>query len=98
MDGVLPELLHGLPDDKSLDKIQIQKAATPVEGMHKDLERARDSFREQRPLAVVLEGSANDAMDINMRRVHALNQLTRDFGCGAEVEYKEATKARMEKT
>ena len=72
--GVPPELLHGLPDDKSLDNIQIPKAATPVEGMHTYLERAKDSFREQRPLAVVLEGSANDAMDISMRRVHALNQ------------------------
>ena len=84
VDGVPPELLHGLPDDKSLDNMQIPKQRHPWKGMHNDLERARDSFREQRPLAVVLEGSANDAMDISMRRVHALNQLTRDFGGGPD--------------
>ena len=40
VDGVPPELLHGLPDDKSLDNIQIPKAATPVEGMHNSPERS----------------------------------------------------------
>ena len=48
-----PEHLYGLPDDKSLDNIQIPQTTTSSEGMHKRLERARDIFREQRPLAVV---------------------------------------------
>ena len=97
VNGVPPELLNGLPDDKSLDNIQIHKTVTPVEGMHHYLERARDSFREQGPLAVVLEGSASDAMDISMRRVHALKQLTRDLSGGPEVEYTNPTKARVGK-
>ena len=63
--------------------------------MHNDLERARDNFREQRALAVVLVGSVNDAMGIGMRRVHALNQLTRDLSGGQDVEYKDTAKARV---
>jgi len=79
--GVPPELVHFLPNDNSLDKMQIQKAATPVEGRQKvdtpeDLEQARRSFKEQRPNAVVLERPSADAIDLNERLLHGLRAFT----------------------
>ena len=55
IDGVPEEILHCLPNDNTLDKIQVQKAATPVEGLRQNLHHAKEAFKEQRPLAVVLE-------------------------------------------
>ena len=53
-DGVPPELTHLLPNDGALDKIQIQKAATPIEGLREDLGDTAHAFSVQRPNAVVL--------------------------------------------
>ena len=33
--GVPPELVHVLPNDDSLNKLHVQKAATPVDGRQK---------------------------------------------------------------
>ena len=41
--GVPPELLHLLPNDNTLDKIQVQKAATPVEALRSDLTQGKPS-------------------------------------------------------
>ena len=56
--GVPPELVHILPNDDSHDKLQVQKAATPVDGRQKidtdnDIDQAKKYFKEQRPNAVV---------------------------------------------
>ena len=32
LNGIPPEVVHLLPNDSSMDKLQVQKAATPVEG------------------------------------------------------------------
>ena len=76
-DGVPPELLQLLPDDQSLDKLQVQKAATPVEGRRdaKDPEEAARAIAVQRPNAVVCEKSCNDEGDINERRWEALRHV-----------------------
>eukprot|EP00973_Karenia_brevis_P086144 11947646-Karenia_brevis.AAC.1 len=52
--GIPPEVLHLLPNDNSLDKLQIQKAATPVEGRLPP-DNAGHLIREQRPNAVAME-------------------------------------------
>ena len=68
--GVPPELVHLLPLDDSLDKLQIQKAAMPVDGRQKmdtdaDVKEAANYFRTQVPNAVVTERSGADAVDLN---------------------------------
>ena len=71
-DGVPSEILYFLPNDNTLDKIQIQKAATPVEGLRQNLEAMSAAFAAQRPTAVVMERSGNDVVDVNARRVTAI--------------------------
>ena len=65
-----PELVHLLPQDDSLDKLQIQKAAMPVDGRQKmdtdaDVKEAANYFKTQVPNAVVTERSGADAVDLN---------------------------------
>ena len=52
-DGVPPELLRLLAHDNDLDKLQVQKAATPVEGRREDLTDAARAFASQSANAVV---------------------------------------------
>ena len=68
--GIPPELVHVLPNDDSLDKLQVQKAATPVDGRQKietdaDMEKAQEYFKDQIPNAVVMERSSKEAVDLN---------------------------------
>ena len=51
-DGIPPELMHLLPNDKSISKLQVQKAATPVEGLRRDVDDAARAIAAQRPGAV----------------------------------------------
>ena len=74
-DGVPAEILDLLPNDNTLDNIQIQKAATPVEGLRKNMGAMTAAFAEQRPTAVAMERSGNDVVDVNARRVTAMNSL-----------------------
>ena len=79
--GVPPEIMHLLPDDNSISKLQVQKAATPVEGLRAaqgDEDKANitaAAISAQRPNAVVMEKSSNDEGDINERRAQALQKL-----------------------
>ena len=73
-DGVPPEIVRLLPHDDDLDKIQVQKAATPVAG-RSDLDGAAQSLSESRPNAVVLEKSTDDAADINAQRIASVRQF-----------------------
>ena len=52
--GVPPEIVHLLPYDLDLDKVQIQKAATPVPG-RTDIDTAGKTFDHGCPNVVVLE-------------------------------------------
>jgi len=72
--GVPPEIIKLLPHDSDLDKIQVQKAATPVPG-RADLEGMAATFRETRPNAVVLERSGEDEGDINAQRIRAIKSF-----------------------
>ena len=69
--GVPPEIVSVIAHDSSLDKIQVQKAATPVDGRG-DLHRAAELLVQTRPTAVVLEKSSYDEADINAQRISAL--------------------------
>ena len=47
-------------------------------------------------MAVVLEGSGNDATDLNLRRVHALNSISSKLGGTAPAEYYDSKGGRLE--
>ena len=76
--GIPPEVIRLLPNDSSHDKLQIQKAATPVEGRHKPEEAAR-MIAEQRPNHVVLEKSSDEGMDLNERFINSVSTLGRNL-------------------
>ena len=69
--GVPPEIFRVIAHGGSLDKSQVQKAATPVDGRG-DLHRAAELLVQTRPNAVVLEKSSYDEADINAQRISAL--------------------------
>ena len=68
-----------LPFDDHLDKIQVQKAATPVDG-RVDVATAAQRLGQVSPNAVVLEKSGCDEGDINKQRIHVLRDLTETLG------------------
>ena len=84
--GDPPEVTHFL----------LPEAAMPVGGMRQDLEGAKSSIKEQRPLDVVLEGSGNDTADVNLRRVHALNSVTTELGSSVGTEYHAPKRGRID--
>jgi hypothetical protein len=73
--GVPPELVSLLPNDNAYDKMRVQKAATPVEGMKKNPEEAGVSIGTERPNAVVLERSALEEGDLKLKRESAMRAL-----------------------
>ena len=70
--GVPPELVRVLPYDDHLDKVLVQKAATPVSG-RSNLEGAGWELATSKPNAVVLEKSSYDETDINAQRIRVLH-------------------------
>ena len=72
--GVPPEIVQLLQHDADLDKVQVQKAATPVPG-RTDVATAAASLGQGCPNAVVLEKSSTDDSDINAQRIAALRHL-----------------------
>ena len=77
--GVPPELIRILPHDDDLDKVLVQKAATPTAG-RSDLEGAGHALSTTKPNAVVLEKSSFDDADINAQRHRALHHLVQQLG------------------
>jgi hypothetical protein len=59
------ELIRLVKNDNSLDKIQVQKAATPVDGRHATLENLALRMETARPNAVVAERSPFETADDN---------------------------------
>ena len=72
--GVPPEIVHLLPHDDLLDKIQVQKAATPVGG-RADLPVAAQTLAQTQPNAVLLEKNSFDEADINAQRIAAIRHF-----------------------
>ena len=69
--GVPPEIIKLLPFDEHLDKIQIQKSATPVEG-RSDTASVAQKLGDRCPNAVVMEKSSQPEADVNAQRISAL--------------------------
>jgi hypothetical protein len=80
-----------LPHDNALDTIQVQKAATPVEGRkpvdsRSDVEKACAEIAQQRPNAVVLERSGGDGADLNARFLNAIVPMVAEIDRSANSE------------
>ncbi|CAK0901015.1 unnamed protein product, partial [Prorocentrum cordatum] len=71
---VPPEIMRLVPLDNELDKIQMQKAATPVPRPD-GLQEAAEILETAKGNAVVLEKSSFDDGDINAQRVEALRSF-----------------------
>ena len=74
VNGVPAHILKLLPCDDTLDKIQIQKAATPVPG-RSEVEDAALRLAQLKPNGVVLEQSSYDEADINAQRIAAIRNF-----------------------
>ena len=71
VDDIPPELIKVLINDDSIDKLQPQKAATPVAG--RVAETA--AFKHVRPHAVVQERSCADRSDINEQHLSSMRHI-----------------------
>ena len=72
--GVPEHILKLMPFDDLLDKIQVQKAATPVPA-RSVLKDVATQMSQIRSIGVVLEQSSYDEADINAQRVSAIRQF-----------------------
>ena len=77
--GIPPELVSLLPNDNAYDKMRVQKAATPVEGMKSSPAEAGVSIGSERPNAVVLERSALEEGDLKIKRERAVRALVENL-------------------
>ena len=76
--GIPPEIMHLVKisdEDDSLDKIQIQKEATPVAGRCQNQAEAARIFSTLSPNAVVCERSAEDGVDVVAQRAAAFQDI-----------------------
>ena len=73
-EGIPPEVLRLVPHDLDLDWVQVQKAATPVEG-RTTVEEAGRSIGASVPNAVVEERSSYAEADANAQRVAAIRHV-----------------------
>ena len=77
-DGIpdsIVQLLKINPDDSSLDKIQVQKEATPVPGRCQNNADAKHIFEALAPNAVVCERRNEDGIDVVAQRAAALQDI-----------------------
>lgn len=82
--GVPPEIAKPLPLDNVLDKICIQKAATPV-SVPRTLEEVAQEMSYGKPNGVVLEKSSFDEADINAQRIAALKAVAERLQVEVEI-------------
>ena len=76
--GVPPEIMHLVSisnDDDTLDRIQIQKEATPVAGRCQTESEAARIFSTLSPNAVVCERSTEDGVDVMAQRAAAFQEI-----------------------
>jgi len=83
------QLLKIPNDDKTLDRIQIQKASTPVPGRCQNNDDANRIFDVISPNAVVCERSCEDGVDVVAQRASALQ----DIGLRLEKQRAETTES-----
>ena len=103
--GVPPELIRVIPHDDHLDKVQVQKAATPVGG-RSDLKGAGHDLATSRPNAVVMEKSSYDDADINSQRIRVLHhyaeqlnvKVSQDIGDTVDQDTDRANPAKRRKS
>ena len=75
-DGVPPEIVRLLPHDTELDKLMVQKNATPCDGARDSVRAAADDMTLRTPNAVMMEKSSVDEVDVNRLRQGALENLS----------------------
>ena len=77
--GVPPELVRVLGHDTDLDKVMVQKSATPTSG-RTDVRGIPEQMSQFQPNGVVFEQSCEAEGDINAQRVSALRNLSGQSG------------------
>ena len=82
------QLLHIKHDDDGLDKIQIQKEATPVPGRCQTDAQAARIFDTLAPNAVVCERTNEDGVDVVAQRAAAFQDI------GAQLEHSSSGSVR----
>ena len=76
-DGVPEDLLRELSNDDSIDKLQPQKADTPVAG-RVDVSRVSEVLLHARPHAVVNERCGADCIDLNEQYISAMQHAVEE--------------------
>ena len=76
--GVPPEIIHLIGHDNDLDKVQVQKAATPVAG-RTTVEIAAKKVGETCPNAVVMERDGAGNIDITAQCIEVLRRLRKQL-------------------
>ena len=77
-DGIPPEIMHLMKisnEDNTLDRIQVQKEATPVAGRCQSQADAARIFATLSPNAVVCERSSEDGVDVVAQRFAAFQDI-----------------------
>ena len=74
-DGVPPEIVRLLPHDTTLDKLMVQKNATPCDGARGSVGAAARDIGLRTPNAVAMEKSSVDEVDHNKLRAGAFANL-----------------------
>lgn len=77
-EGIPPEILHLLPvnkADETFDRIQIQKASTPIPGRCQTIAQAERLFETLVPNALVCERSTTDGIDVVSQRAAAFQDI-----------------------
>ena len=80
--GIPTEIMHLIKikaDDDTLDKVQIQKEATPIPGRCQNAEQERKIFATLSPNAVVCERSAEDGVDVITQQATTFENIGRQL-------------------
>eukprot|EP00959_Pyramimonas_sp_CCMP1952_P435151 9111733-Pyramimonas_sp.AAC.1 len=75
-DGVPPEIVRPLPHDTTLDKLMVQRNATPCDGARDSVGASARDMDLRTPNAVVMEKSPVDEVDANKLRQGAFEHVS----------------------
>ena len=89
--GVPPEIVRLLPHDTTLDKLMVQKNATPCDGARESVGAAARDMELRTPNAVMMEKSSVDEVDANLLRQGALEHVSGRSRAEHESECRGAT-------
>ena len=99
-DGIPPEIMHLVKisnEDDTLDRIQIQKEATPVAGRCQSHADAARIFATLAPNAVVCERSSEDGVDVVAQRAAAFQAIGSQLEKNEQGVAKQAPKSGTQK-